>query len=315
MDGIWGLSKKDVYVWGHNNQVMKGNIYHYNGKEWEPILLHQIDGGDLNGSFLIKTMTGFDENNLYCAGSKYDHINAIDYCTIIHFDGSSWQEETIPSVPNYISCIYGDTPDNIWGFAMNGTVFHYDGIEWSLDSLPHPGYGRPEHDLYGHDMVGNETFGYYISTASWRNDGNGGYTDTHLFYLKDNKFFLKDSGDYWDYNGIHNLWMSPSGQLYKTSPKGVHSRTNNTWQRLTSNERQSFGIHGTDDDNIFVTAWNHEIQSYVVRHYNGEDWYEYDLNLGNSHFNDIIVLDNEVFAVGYTRDGYPQKSIILHGKP
>jgi hypothetical protein len=315
MDGIWGLNKNNVYAYGHSSRSTLGCLYHFDGKKWEPVALSNTVGGDLVGAYNVKYMTGFDYSNIYFSGSKKVFSNEVDSCVIVHFDGTKWHDENIPLVEDYISCIYGDAPDNIWGFAMNGTVYHYNGVKWSLDTLPHPGYGRPEHDLFGNDMVGNENFGYYISTSSWRNDGGGNYIYTHLFYLKDNKFFLKDSGDYYDYNGIHDLWMSPSGQLYKSSTKGIHYRTNNTWQRLTSNERQSFGIHGTADDNIFVTAWNHEIQSYVIRHYNGEDWYEYDLNLGNSHFNDIIVLDNEVFAVGYTRDGYPQKSIILHGKP
>ena len=106
MQGIWGLTKKDIYVYGHNDQVMKGNIYHYNGKNWTPILLHQIDGGDLNGSFQIKSIFGFNNNNVYCVGSKYDHIKGIDNCCIIHYDGSVWQEENILPVDGYVSCIW-----------------------------------------------------------------------------------------------------------------------------------------------------------------------------------------------------------------
>ncbi|MFQ5631413.1 MAG: hypothetical protein ACE5I1_21785, partial [bacterium] len=52
MYGIWGSSPNDVYAVGHTN-VVRGNMYHYNGKSWQDVLLASGWGGNIRGSFSL----------------------------------------------------------------------------------------------------------------------------------------------------------------------------------------------------------------------------------------------------------------------
>ena len=112
--------------------------------------------------------------------------------------------------------------------------------------------------------------------------------------------------------------MSPSGNLYKTNYDGVYKWKNGNWHSISEglekkyNYIDVFGIHGTSDENIFITARQ---DGYRVFHYNGSDWYEYkQLHTNSAAYFNIFTIEGEVFVTGYTTDGFPNKTVIWHGK-
>ncbi|MDZ7401729.1 MAG: hypothetical protein ONB37_16355 [candidate division KSB1 bacterium] len=127
-------------------------------------------------------------------------------------------------------------------------------------------------------------------------------------------YLLHHNGTAWSivdsmkYSYFSRLWMSPSGTLYATG-SGVKRRDGASWTPLLQHVT-TVGIHGTSDDNIFVTGPTGE-----VFHYNGIDWHRYEnLQFANVGFWDIWTNGREVFIVGYGTLFDKDVSFILHGK-
>lgn len=66
-------------------------------------------------------------------GSGPDDVYVVggfpDQGTIQHFDGTDWSEETVPTVPILV-WIYGFGPDDIWTVGAGGGVLHRSGGSW-----------------------------------------------------------------------------------------------------------------------------------------------------------------------------------------
>jgi hypothetical protein len=74
----------------------------------------------------------------------------------------------------------------------------------------------------------------------------------------------------------------------------------------------SIGIHGTDDNYIFVVGRSN-VEPYpgAIYHYNGNDWFNFqNLNIPGFVYAEVWTDGREAFVVGITG----QKSIVLHGK-
>jgi len=308
MGAIWGSSANDVYTVGHCDCSTLGTMYHYDGKVWEPVKLSSTVGGPLRGAIGLKDVFGFSSSNVYAVGTKTIHMTDEPYSVIIHYDGNAWQDVDITK-KDMLFCVYGDAPDNVWAAGNKNTLFHYNGTEWQTDSLPH----SHDPDLYislaGLSMTGDSINGYYLSTYSVFEFG----IEIHYLFRRTNGHWaLADSAEEY-VDGIYKMWMSPSGILYKTNCDGVHKRVNNQWVSI-SEDINSFGIHGTGDDNIFITARQ---DGGCVFHYNGSDWYEYEelhAPQGGSYYN-VFTINGEVFITGGTSGGgFPSKTIIWHGR-
>ncbi|HMA61103.1 MAG TPA: hypothetical protein VKP78_00495 [bacterium] len=303
MEDIWGSSANNVYAVGHSSRNTLGTMYHYNGEEWQPVPLSFHAGGPLKGIYRIQDIYGFSSNNVYAVGEGSEWESKI-----LHYDGKSWKEIDIPRRGS-LFCIYGDAPDNIWAAGNMGTIFHYDGEEWQTDSLPHTINHEYEVSIAGKSMAGDSVHGYYLATYSVKN----GIMYDHLFYNNGDSWVLKDSCQEFTSDGIIELWMSPSGTLYKTNWTGIYKYEGDEWKPMRDDVAAS-GIYGTSDDNIFITAA--DMETHFVLHYNGIDWYKYDdiFQSQDVPYLDVFTIEGEVFVVGYTTDGFPNKTVIWHGK-
>ena len=304
MDRIWGSSENNVYLLGHSDES-RGQFYHLNKNTWEAIPLGGIYGGPINSSFELTSIIGFSSDKIFISGYTQTRLpdNSRMYeSLIVSYNGVSWEIENTP-LKKQLFCIWGDAPNNIWAIGNQNTMLHYDGSQWTLDSLDHPGYGSLEISLAGIFMTGNSANGYYMTLYSVIN----GAFFQHLLNLQNNKWTVVDS--VWD--KINRLWMSPSGNLYITSNYGVFIWDNGNWYQVFD-QIQTFGIHGTSDENIYITT--RENNKPGIWHYNGSDWYEYDIgDFWEVHaFFDIKLIGNQIFAVGY--GGSPTKTFVLRGK-
>lgn len=307
MGAIWGSSADNIYTVGHNDQGTVGCMYHYDGKVWESVPLSILVGGPIYGLLDLEDIFGFAADNVYAVGSKKGPPPEGKYLShIIHYNGHTWEDIDIPK-KDWLRCIYGDAPDNVWAAGNQNTLFHYNGSQWQTDSLPHPGYPGFEVSIAGKTMTGDSINGIYLATYSIIE----GVPWDHLFMWDGNHWCVQDSGMEYTEKGINRLWMSPSGTLYKTSYDGIHQRINDQWEAI-SEDMSCFGIHGTADDNIFITA---DLDGGRVFHYNGADWYEYEqLYFTDIRYYHIFTIEEEVFVTGRTLGGFPNRTIIWHGR-
>lgn len=307
MGKAWADSKNDMYVIGHSDES-RGKMHYNNGSGWLPIPLGHTYGGPIPGPHSLRDIIGFSADNVYIAGSA-DYLqpdySRITKSLIVHFNGSSWEVENIEPKGS-LFCIWGDAPDNIWAAGNSNSIYHYNGTEWRSDSLNHPGYPALEVSLAGHSITGNQAGGYYMLTYSIF---PGGIYFQHILTLQNNSWVAIDS--LWNLD-MYELWMSPTGTLYITRDDGVYIYNGGSWTRI-SGYMQAFGIAGTSDENIFITARVDNHSKWF--HYNGTDWAELDVgdipNLGSY---DIKVFDDKLISVGYDLDRVPTRSYILLGE-
>ena len=132
MRSIWGSSSSDVYVVGHSEMV-RGDMYHFDGKEWQPIDLYFPDKLG-NATIDLSAVYGFAANDVWIVGERInDNPNPpptfLETSLASHYDGTSWTESKVPS-GRVLQSIWGAATNNIWAAGWN-TVIHYDGISWT----------------------------------------------------------------------------------------------------------------------------------------------------------------------------------------
>lgn len=215
-----------------------------------------------------------------------------------------WEEIEVPAKGALFS-VWGSSPTDIWAGGNLGTLFHYNGSQWNIDSLPHPKYPDFEYSLNISEINGFSSNLMYIYSYTVF---PGGSDLNHFFSYEKGHISLQDST--WEH--VYEMWVSPSGNLYKAAIEGFYLWTGNNWQKV-SDFFQTYGIRGTSDKNIFIAG--ESLGKSRVMHYNGSDWYEYEaLQTDIIFYRDVFTIDNEVFVCGYTKGGWPSKTVIWHGK-
>jgi hypothetical protein len=52
--------------------------------------------------------------------------------TIVHYDGLSWKEMAVPSVPGALLGVWVSSADDVFAVGEGGTILHYDGTTWAI---------------------------------------------------------------------------------------------------------------------------------------------------------------------------------------
>ena len=203
---------------------------------------------------------------------------------------------------SYLRNVWGSSRDNIFAVGYNGTILHYNGINWqkqesNSDAQLLSVWGIDGNDVY---VVGakldnfepNDTTIYYLyhyNGQSWITINS--YISTPLF----------TPGPF----GTVSLWGTKKSNLYSVG-LGIYQIIGSNWIKLVSTHAYLKHIYGNNDKNIFAVG-----QSGLIYHYNGENWKELTLNeFTGIAFEGVWTDGNQVFIVGSDgRDGY-----ILHGK-
>lgn len=66
-------------------------------------------------------------------GTSPDNVYAVGggpLGTITHYDGSQWSLQTVPQVPLLV-WVHGTGPTDIWAVGTGGGALHFDGVTWS----------------------------------------------------------------------------------------------------------------------------------------------------------------------------------------
>ena len=302
MSELWASSANDVYAIGHCDNS-SGHLYHFDGKNWETIGLGGSDGGPVHAPFNINDIYGLSEEDIYIVGNK--RPSGVRQSLIVHFNGTEWEEIEVPALGELFS-VWGSSPDDIWAGGNHGTLFHYDGVQWSVENLPHQGYPDFDVSLNISSIIGyssNLIFFFTYSVFPY------GAHLNHIFTYESNNISFLDS--VWHFDS-YDLWRSPEDKMYRATSRGVYLRHDNTWEKI-SDECLALGIHGINDHNIFIVCSSYG--KYRVMHFNGSDWFEFEnLHREDVFYSDVFTVDDEVFVVGYTLGTWPSKTMIWRGK-
>ena len=299
---IWANSPKDIYVTG-DITCSDYDLLHFDGKSWNSV--------KLNSRYLVFDVTnicGFNQNNVWICGGARDELNK-SVNIVANFNGSTWENFLLPTPLrdfNYLYCIYGDQPDNIWAGGTYGTLYHYNGQIWARDTLIHPKPPDPA-DEYLYQIVsitGTASHGYYLKSIG--PNGSGDITG-YLFKYELNQWACIDSGDY-----IGDLHMSPEGTLYITG-YGIRRWTGDHWTSIYPFDEAINALYVESDNQIFA-AVNSTIRS-TISYFNGKNWFEYkELTSNDIYYFDILRIDGELFVLGQRLVG-KGVGVVWHGTP
>lgn len=313
MQDIWGSSPSNVYVVGHNDNPGVPTMFRFDGRGWKTTGFHAGEGGTVAGPVSLYSIHGFGPNNIFAVGRRiYDNPNPppnfLDSSLIIQYDGSRWREHRV--VGRFLHAIWGSDPQNIWVSGEEGSLFHYNGQSWAKETIPVTPPPGSYYKLYG---IGGTSPTDMCLLASAHEDP---FIRTTFYFLRRNASgwavidtFVNQPGISQNKWGDSKLWASSWGTLYSVG-KGAFQWNGETWSKILSTDEPCTNIFGTSEKNLFVITY----QSSLL-HFNGVDWYQYgDLKFQNFGFSSGWTDGKEIFAVGWTRGGFPQKTLILRGK-
>jgi hypothetical protein len=313
MSDVWGSSPNDVYAAGHCDDL-RGDLWHFDGKNWTTVKLSNMDGGLITGSINVGGLCGQGANDIWGIGYRlFTNLspppNFYDSSLIVYFDGSHWREVRV-SGGRMLLVIRSVANNDIWAAGHFNTLFHYDGVQWKRDTLPVNVPADTYFDINVLMPISADDV-YASGYLKWDYLPNSIY---YLFRRQNGQWSIVDSAriqpgliEYkW---GVGDMWMSPSGTLYSCGG-GIYRQSGGQWDRIYNPSTYLYRIVGTSDDNIFVVGdYN------TILHYNGTDWYQFpQFSQTLAGFHGIWTNGREVFIVGFTSDSYPQKTIVLHGK-
>lgn len=307
LNDIWGSAPDDVYAVGHSSTT-EGVMWHFDGKMWSNVKISGSQGGPISGAITFSDIFGFSSKDIWAVGDRSHRNpnpppNSIFTSLLIHNDSNLWEDIPTPD-GSIVTAVWGRSSDDLWIAGVNGTLFYYDGVTVTKDSIPLdiPKDADPFFNVLS--LTGSTSGEVYMLLADF---GGSRY------------YFLENKGSGWVvtdstfFHGSSRLWMSPSGTLYVSGPS-VYKREGNTWVQMLDGRStlSSKGIFGTSDNNIIVVGRSNT-GSYpgAAYHYNGTDWSEItELQIPNNDYFDVWTDGSEIFIIGRA-DG---RTIVRHGK-
>lgn len=144
INSICGLSSNDIYLTGHkpDSNTPISYLYHFNGSQWSLIDSSYGFTGNEKFGWALKTI----------GGTLYSYHNYL-----YERMGNIWTK----IYSNPIAAMGGNSSNNLFVETMydNGTINHYNGIDWEKLSINEGFYGRME------DIWVNETEVFMVATG------------------------------------------------------------------------------------------------------------------------------------------------------
>ncbi|KAB2846769.1 MAG: hypothetical protein F9K45_01165 [Melioribacteraceae bacterium] len=311
MSSIWASSSKDIYICGHNSRN-SGFLWHYNGNKWIDV---DIFGSIQLGPVKLNSVHGISSDNVWAVGSRVSTNptpppNFVYQSFIIRFDGVKWKEENVKT-KSAVYSVYANAENDVWACGEDGIVYHFNGNRWDIDTVAPPFEGS-QFKLNNISVYKDKPY------AMGNTQDLVKFQDVYYFFsLVNNEWVLLDSmrTDASNINfkwGVGRLYSAPWGKLY-SSGWGIFEFTGNTWNKIIP----FFDINnpvrwmdGTNEKNIILAG--DFGKSY---HWNGTDLYKLTaLEDEGILYTGVWMDENETFIIGYTTTGFPDKTIVWHGK-
>lgn len=321
---FWGSSADDLYVVGSSSEGLIGGVWHYDGNEWTPVLLHTMQGGNIDGWLWVKDIWGFGEDDVYIVGVDWtydENSENVDSSFVVHYNGLEWIEI---KVDNYgISSIGGTGPDNIWlGGILKGNISHWNGSKWI-------NYNNefPENVYRGIPSIEDITTSNYYKTFGILNN------------YKDYPYLISTEGTDWTIEhtfaevNYYKLHLTNDGILYLHGFFDIPLKIwrDGGWDEVTIEEYFYPGaIFGLDNNDLLISGiqrneWKDDqnITRYdserKVFHFNGINYYQLkglDMSGGSAY--GIWSDGKEIFIASQVvihQEGVSQhKTTIIHGR-
>jgi hypothetical protein len=298
MNSILAFSSKDIFIYGHCSDV-HGQIYHFDGSGWKVNDIYTSVG-----FYSPHKMISFNNNSIWLAAEDENYNSKI-----IKYNGTSWTETATNQNVGGMMTITGKSNDNLYAAGRNGDILYFNGIKWDNDNM----------------KIASKDGGEYIIESS------AVYKDTvHFMALracttKSVYYHIKGTFKSWTVVdsmvlinslstikfGDVGLSVTPSGRLLSYGAVGMWELLNNSANQLLSVPYCINGMFALSDN--YMMAVGDRGYAYF---YDGTKW-----NLMQnlmSGYEEILYQavwgdGKEMFIIGYTWSGWPQKTIVLHG--
>jgi len=330
LNGIYGSSKKDLFVVGD-----KGTIIHFNGTQWtrnscptqknlnaiwgnnseyfcvgeDGVVLHYTNATwsivETNLSFSLNAIQGNDSD--------------------IWITGGLWQNSGIVLKYDNISSpiVLNNTPFSSIGIShtnemvvAGSEIYHYDDGIWSCDTRFRTGDVQSIRDIWGHSdneiySVGdNGTLLTYnghkwerINTATSDHlNGIWGAASDNIYAVGANGMMIHYNGVSWTVghkittNDLKDIWATHDNQFFAVGSNGTFLHyQNNAWISIETNTTASLNaIWGFSDTNLYIVGNNA-----LILHYNGYEFTEMPTASYNEDLRSIWGADpHNIYAVG-----------------
>jgi hypothetical protein len=315
LTSLWGSSDKDLYIVG-SSASSKGVMWHYDGLKWLNVKLNFVEGGPIKGPFDLYQIIGFSSTNIWAVGATLrDNPNPppdiLGSSLIIHFDGAQWNTIEHQNGDRLINV--AGVNNNLWAGGDGVTMFHFNGTIWERDSV---GFNNDTMSIkdrknfvihgVGTDGINTLALGtYYNENIPQR---------IYYFFRKYDNWVVADSFIYKyrfddEIKWGPNLYITQSGKVYSYGMGGVFTWDGNSWERIFRYD-DIWNIFVKENGEMFVM-----IGGGKVFYYDGVNWKEIDaLNNPDIIYTCAWATESEAFIAGITTGGFPQKTVIFHGK-
>jgi len=255
---LWGSSSEDVYVTGLQK------VMHFNGTWWLPVGLRA------EGAVSAEAVFGFARDDVWVVGREISTNpnpppRILTQSLIFHFDGANWRRYQTPNA-GLLHDVWASGPNDVWATGQEGKLLHYDGKEWSLDSVRVDALTIDKLDLTS--VFGLGTAEVYFLGRVIKEDGT---VFRYFLCHKDKKWQLIDSFTEWslqpDKWGTADLWASSDGTLFSIG-YGVFAWKGSSWNWTLQRPFQWFyGIAGMNANNLIAVGRHGQ-----AFHFDGHDW-------------------------------------------
>ena len=301
------LSPDDIWlsVWvGH------AQMWHYNGTKWEN--KRDIGGG-------INSIVRREGNDIWAGGYSGD------FMLLAHYEGTEWVTYKMHqshqlfvgynsrNIQGEILDMCVDTDNNLWACGRDGIIFKYNGIDWTVDTVRIPNYPIDSYFLKSIEHFNNKLHllatmydseipkeAYFYINGDYQ---NWTVVDSMIISVGYNETF-------WGRTGLFKL---DNTDLFSYGSKGVWKLQNNNWIHIFEVTSKIMTFYGYEY-NCLLAAGSGQSAFY----YDGNSLEEINnlLDISDPYFNFTVCWTDgkEIIIGGHTMTGWPQNSIIWHGK-